>query len=48
MLEGRRAPWRFFPRPGASLSVTFGTPLPEASVHATLWLGVERARVMAR
>ena len=39
MPEGRRAPWRFFPRPGASLSVTFGAPLPEASVHATLGMG---------
>jgi len=36
MPEGRRAPWRFFPRPGASLSVTFGAPLLEASVRATL------------
>jgi len=39
MPEGRRAPWRFFPRPGASLSVSFGAPLPEASVRATLGLG---------
>ena len=40
MPEGRRAPWRFFPRPGASLSVTFGAPLPEASVRATLGMGM--------
>jgi len=39
MPEGRRAPWRFFPRPGASLSVTFGAPLSEASVRATLGMG---------
>ena len=39
MPEGRRAPWRLFPRPGASLSVTFGAPLPEASVRATLGMG---------
>jgi len=32
-------PWRFFPRPGASLSVTFSAPLPEASVRATLGMG---------
>ena len=37
--EGRRAPWRFFPRPGASLSVTSGAPLPEASVSATVGMG---------
>jgi len=40
MPEGRRAPWRFFPRPGASLSVTFGAPLPEASLRATLGMGM--------
>jgi len=39
MPEGRRAPWRFFPRPGASLGIRFGAPLPEASVLATLGLG---------
>ena len=39
MPEGRRAPWRFFPRPGASLSVTFGAPLSEPSVRATLGIG---------
>ena len=40
MPEGHRAPWRFFPRPGASLSVTFGAPLPEASARATLGTGM--------
>lgn len=39
MPEGRPAPWRFFPRPGASLGVTFGAPVPEASVRATLEMG---------
>ena len=40
--EGRRAPWRFFPCPGASLSVTFGAPLPETPVRATLGMGSVR------
>jgi len=39
MPEGRRAPWRFFPRPGTSLSVTFDAPLPEVSVRTTLGMG---------
>jgi len=39
MPEGRRAPWKFFPRPGARLSVTFGAPLPAAAVRATLGIG---------
>jgi monolysocardiolipin acyltransferase len=36
MPEGRRAPWKYLPRPGARLSVTFGEPLPHASVRAVL------------
>ncbi|KAI0300647.1 acyltransferase-domain-containing protein [Multifurca ochricompacta] len=28
MPEGRQAPWKFIPRPGVKLSVTFGAPLP--------------------
>jgi monolysocardiolipin acyltransferase len=36
MPEGRRAPWKFLPRPGTRLSVTFGAPLPTAAVRATL------------
>ena len=36
MPEGRRAPWKFFPRPGARLSVTFGAPLTSAAVRATM------------
>ena len=39
MPEGRCVPWRFFPHPSASLSVTFGAPLPEALGCATLGLG---------
>jgi hypothetical protein len=39
MPEGRRAPWKFFPRPGARLSVTFGAPLPTAAVGAALGMG---------
>ena len=39
MPEGHRAPWRFFPSPSASLSVTFGAPLPEASVPVTPGMG---------
>lgn len=39
MPEGRRAPWKFFPRPGARLSVTFGAPLPSAVVGAALDMG---------
>jgi len=36
MPEGRRAPWKFLPRQGARLSVTFGTPLSPAVVRATM------------
>jgi len=36
MPEGRRAPWKYLPRPGARLSVTFGAPLAPAAVRATL------------
>lgn len=36
MPEGRRAPWKFLPRPGARLSVTFGAPLSPAVVRATM------------
>lgn len=40
MPEGRRAPWKFLPRPGARLSVTFGAPLSPAAVHATMAPGM--------
>ena len=36
MPEGRRAPWKFLPLPGARLSVTFGAPLSHAVVRATM------------
>jgi monolysocardiolipin acyltransferase len=40
MPEGRRSPWKFLPRPGARLSVTFGPPLsPEAVRAATMASG---------
>ncbi|KAH9994343.1 acyltransferase-domain-containing protein [Russula compacta] len=39
MPEGRRAPWKYFPRSGARVSVTFGEPLPPAAVRATLGMG---------
>ena len=38
MPEGRRAPWKFLPRQGARLSVTFGAPLSPAVVRATMAL----------
>ncbi|KAI9439288.1 acyltransferase-domain-containing protein [Lactarius indigo] len=36
MPEGRNAPWKYLPRPGARLSVTFGAPVPPAAVHGAL------------
>ena len=36
MPEGRRAPWKFLPRQGARLSVTFGAPLSPVLVRATM------------
>jgi hypothetical protein len=36
MPEGRHAPWKYFPRPGAHLSVTFGTPVPPEVVRGAL------------
>ncbi|KAI0266313.1 hypothetical protein BGY98DRAFT_1085217 [Russula aff. rugulosa BPL654] len=36
MPEGRRAPWKFLPLPGARLSVTFGAPLSPVVVRATM------------
>ncbi|KAH9053058.1 acyltransferase-domain-containing protein [Lactarius vividus] len=36
MPEGRHAPWKYLPRPGARLSVTFGAPVPPAAVHDVL------------
>lgn len=36
MPEGRKIPFKFFPRPGAELSVTFGEPLSAASIRRGL------------
>ncbi|KAF8260052.1 hypothetical protein EI94DRAFT_1612614 [Lactarius quietus] len=36
MPEGRHAPWKYLPRPGARLSVTFGTPIPPVAVLGVL------------
>jgi len=36
MPEGRHAPWKYLPRPGARLSVTFGTPMPPTAVRDAL------------
>jgi monolysocardiolipin acyltransferase len=36
MPEGRRPPWKYFPRPSAPLSVTFGAPLSPSVVRATI------------
>jgi monolysocardiolipin acyltransferase len=36
MPEGRHAPWKYLPRPGARLSVTFGTPVSPAVVRGAL------------
>lgn len=39
MPEGRGSPWKYLPRSGARLSVTFGEPLSPAAVRATLGMG---------
>ena len=36
MPEGRHAPWKYLPRPGVRLSVTFGTPVPPEVVRGAL------------
>jgi len=36
MPEGRRFPFKFFPRIGTHLSVTFGTPLPSTEINALI------------
>lgn len=36
MPEGRKFPFKIFPRPGAELSVTFGEPLSAASIRRDL------------
>ena len=36
MPEGRHAPWKYLPRSGVHLSVTFGPPVPPAAVLGAL------------
>lgn len=36
MPEGRAFPYKYFPRPGAQLSVTFGTPIPADEINKAL------------
>ncbi|KAH8980638.1 hypothetical protein EDB86DRAFT_2813517, partial [Lactarius hatsudake] len=36
MPDSRHAPWRYLPRPGARLSVMFGTPASPPAVHGVL------------
>jgi monolysocardiolipin acyltransferase len=36
MPEGRKFPYKYFPRPGARLSVTFGEPIPAETIQAVL------------
>lgn len=36
MPEGRSFPWKFLPRRGVALSVTFGEPVKEAEIKAAL------------
>lgn len=36
MPEGRAFPYKYFPRPGAQLSVTFGDPIPADEIQKAL------------
>ena len=45
MPEGRSAPFKFFPRPGAALSITFGKPVPSQDIQNTLSTLVRERRV---
>jgi monolysocardiolipin acyltransferase len=36
MPEGRSKPWKFFPRPGQHVSITFGQPIPEGRLREAL------------
>ncbi|KAA1470850.1 hypothetical protein DENSPDRAFT_775253 [Dentipellis sp. KUC8613] len=40
MPEGRKAPWKFLPRVGTQLSVTFGEPIPPEDIRVALAPGV--------
>lgn len=37
MPEGRSWPWKFFPKRGVALSVTFGEPIPADKIRDALW-----------
>ncbi|KAH9927625.1 acyltransferase-domain-containing protein [Fomitopsis serialis] len=39
-LTGRSAPWKFFPRPGAALSITVGKPVDNTAVREMVGLAV--------
>lgn len=41
MPEGRSAPWKFLPRPGVKLSVTFGKPVDNGEIREVLRSAVE-------
>ncbi|EPS96325.1 hypothetical protein FOMPIDRAFT_1130598 [Fomitopsis schrenkii] len=45
MPEGRSVPWKFFPRPGAKLSITFGKPVENAAIRDTLGLAVSHGDI---
>ena len=36
MPEGRPSPYKYLPRPGADLSITFGEPVPAEDIQSTL------------
>lgn len=37
MPEGRSWPWKYFPRRGIPLSITFGEPIPADKIRSSLW-----------
>ena len=45
MPEGRKSPYKFFPRRGVALSVTFGEPIPADEIRRRLWVAGERSGV---
>ncbi len=45
MPEGRSFPYKFLPRPGAALSVTFGKPVPPQDIQDTLASLVRERRI---
>ncbi len=45
MPEGRSAPFKFFPRPGAALSITFGKPVPSQEIQDTLQTLIRERRI---